>query len=365
MKKMTYLLAAAALLTACGGNKGYTITGTVADAENGTTVYLQERVGRQYISLDSAVITDGKFEMKGAEQAETKPVYLTYQSNDKGKMLVEMMLENGIIKADLKPFAESITGTTDNDLYQPVRDELNAKNRAMDAAFTAMSDTTLSDEVRKAKAAEMDNLENQMADIAKAAIAKNITNPVGIYLLKSYYYYMTINELDPLMPQIPAAYDNDEVIAKIKENVAKMKVTAVGQKFTDFEMKTPDEKSIKLSDYVGKGKVVLIDFWASWCPPCRREMPNLVQAYERYKNKGFEIVGVSLDKTADAWKKGIADLHITWPQMSDLQYWNCEGAKLYAVSSIPHTVLIDGEGTIIARGLHGKGLQEKLAEVLK
>lgn len=144
-----------------------------------------------------------------------------------------------------------------------------------------------------------------------------------------------------------------------------MKITAVGQKFTDFTMQTPDGKEIKLSDYVGKGKVVLVDFWASWCGPCRREMPNLVEIYKKYKSQGFEIVGVSLDRDAEAWKKGIEQLHITWPQMSDLKYWDCEGARLYAVSSIPHTVLIDGEGTILARGLHGEELQEKIAESLK
>ena len=94
-------------------------------------------------------------------------------------------------------------------------------------------------------------------------------------------------------------------------------------------------------------------------------MPNLVEAYAQYKNKGFEIVGVSLDQSGEAWKDAIEKLSITWPQMSDLKYWNCEGAQLYAVSSIPHTVLIDGEGTIIARGLHGEELQTKLAEVLK
>ena len=122
---------------------------------------------------------------------------------------------------------------------------------------------------------------------------------------------------------------------------------------------------MKLSDYVGKGKVVLIDFWASWCGPCRREMPNLVEAYKQYKDKNFEIVGVSLDRDLEAWKKGIADLNITWPQMSDLKYWDCEGAKLYAVSSIPHTLLVDAEGTIVARGLHGEELQQKIAELLK
>ena len=100
-----------------------------------------------------------------------------------------------------------------------------------------------------------------------------------------------------------------------------------------------------------------------WSLPSRNAEP--VEAYAQYKNKGFEIVGVSLDQSGEAWKDAIEKLNITWPQMSDLKYWNCEGAQLYAVSSIPHTVLIDGEGTIIARGLHGEELQTKLAEVLK
>ena len=235
----------------------------------------------------------------------------------------------------------------------------------MNAIYQSMSDTALTDEQREAKAKQMNDLEEQYIATAKEGIKQNINNAVGVFLLKKNHYYMDVEELDPLMSQIPAAYNNDETIIRIKENVEKMKATAVGQKFTDFEMQTPEGKTIKLSDYVGKGKTVLVDFWASWCGPCRREMPNLVEAYAKYKNKNFEILGVSLDQSGDSWKEAIKKLNITWPQMSDLKYWNCEGAKLYAVSSIPHTVLIDGDGIILARGLHGEELQEKLAEVLK
>ena len=119
-----------------------------------------------------------------------------------------------------------------------------------------------------------------------------------------------------------------------------------------------------MSDYAGKGKVVLVDFWASWCGPCRQEMPNVVKVYNQYKDKGFEIVGVSLDQTEEAWKKGIADLGITWPQMSDLKYWQCEAAAIYGVNAIPHTVLIDKDGTIIERNLRGEKLYERIAELL-
>ncbi len=323
MKKLTYLLAAAAVFTACNsGNNGYTVTGTIEGATDGDTVYLQTVEGRQLVKLDSAIIANGTFTFKGTQDTAANR-YITYNPAGTEGMIMDFFLENG---------------------------KINIK---------------LNEKQRESKSKEMDALQDKMMEVAKAGISQNITNAVGVHLLKSNYYYLDVKELDPLVSQIPATYSNDATVIRIKENVEKMKATAVGKKFTDFEMQTPEGKTVKLSDYVGKGKTVLVDFWASWCGPCRREMPNLVEAYAKYKNKNFEIVGVSLDQSADSWKEAIKKLNITWPQMSDLKYWNCEGAKLYAVSSIPHTVLIDGDGIILARGLHGEELQEKLAEVLK
>ena len=365
MKRFSYLLAAAAVLAACGGNQGYTVTGTVEGAADGDTVYLKKVEGRQLVSLDSTVITNGTFTFKGVQDTVANR-YLTYAAQGKEPLTMDFFLENGKINVNLTRNNDLATGTPNNDIYQAIRSQLNGLNAQIAAIFdSALNDSTLTDEQRNAKRNEIDALQEKSVNVIKEAIKQNITNAVGVHLLKQNYYYMEVEDLAPLMPQIPATYDNDKAVNKIKANVEKMKATAVGQKFTDFAMKTPEGKDVKLSDYVGKGKVVLVDFWASWCGPCRREMPNLVEAYKQYKKKGFEIVGVSLDQNAEAWKEGIKQLNITWPQMSDLKYWNCEGAQLYAVSSIPHTVLIDGEGTIIARGLHGEGLLKKLAEVLK
>ncbi|MDR2474350.1 MAG: TlpA family protein disulfide reductase, partial [Bacteroidales bacterium] len=149
------------------------------------------------------------------------------------------------------------------------------------------------------------------------------------------------------------------------ERLTNMKTSLPGFTYKDIQSKDAQGNPCNLSDYAGKGKYVLLDFWASWCPPCREEMPNLVKLYSEYKDKNFEIVGYSLDKKEDAWKKGIQDLQMTWPQLSDCEYWNSLGVRTYAVQSIPCTVLIAPDGTIIERGLSGEALAEKIKSLIQ
>ena len=136
-------------------------------------------------------------------------------------------------------------------------------------------------------------------------------------------------------------------------------------KYTDFKLKDVSGKEHSFKEYVKKGKknYVLIDFWASWCGPCCREMPNIKEAYDKYHKKGFQIVGVSLDFKADAWKRAIEKYEMTWPQLSDLQGWKSTAASKYDVNSIPYTVLVDGDGKIVATGLRGAALQKKLKQI--
>lgn len=366
MKKSFFVLAAAALMAACGGApKEYTVSGTVEGAQDGETVYLRVREGRQMVNLDSAVIANGKFTFKG-QQDTARSIQLLYPGQEAGKGLsLNFYLENGQINIALTQNNDKVTGTPLNDRYQPYRDQLSLLNAERKQLVEQSNDSTLTEEQVNALRDKFYACMDRTDSLEKVIMNENITNLIGVEILKSTYYALNLDELEALVPQIPAEYQKDERVVRIQEMVVKMKATAVGQKFTDFTMNDPEGKEVKLSDYVGKGKVVLIDFWASWCGPCRREMPNLVEAYKQYKGKNFEIVGVSLDRDLESWKKGIADLKITWPQMSDLKYWDCEGAKLYAVSSIPHTVLVDAEGTIVARGLHGEELQQKIAELMK
>ncbi len=152
-----------------------------------------------------------------------------------------------------------------------------------------------------------------------------------------------------------------EAAASMQAEIDRMAALQEGGQAPDFSQATPDGAAVSLSDF--RGKVVLVDFWASWCGPCRRENPNVVKLYEKYRAEGFEILGVSLDRKKDRWLQAIEADGLTWTQVSDLKGWRNEVAQLYGVRSIPYTVLIDQEGRIIARRLRGDALERKLAEL--
>ncbi|MEL7020659.1 MAG: redoxin domain-containing protein [Bacteroidota bacterium] len=158
--------------------------------------------------------------------------------------------------------------------------------------------------------------------------------------------------------------DNDQRAATaVSAELKRVAAFTVGGTPPDFTQPSPEGKAISLTDF--RGKVTLIDFWASWCGPCRKENPNVVRMYEKYKDRGFEILGVSLDKTKDRWIQAIEKDQLTWPQVSDLKGWSNEVARTYGVTSIPQTVLLDKDGKIIARNLRGPTLEAKLAQIFE
>ncbi|MDL2305346.1 AhpC/TSA family protein [Bacteroides sp. OttesenSCG-928-D19] len=339
MKNVIYLFAVIAVVFMSCNSNSYTVTGTVEGAYDGENVYLMERSNREFIPVDTAVITNGKFVFEGAQDVAVNR-YIAFTDGENDPIYIDFFLENGSIKVELKESAEksTVTGSPINNAYQSFKDKMNAIG---------------------------DDEDDKLVSTIKSEIEANIKSPLGLFLMNTYNYYIDYDEIEVLLNQFPEESFEDSRLARLRERVEIAKNTAVGKKFADLEMLTPEGNPIKLSDYAGQGKVVLVDFWASWCGPCRREMPRLVEMYEQYKDKGFEIVGVSFDRDGDSWKKGIEQLGITWPQMSDLKYWDSEGAKIYAIRSIPHVMLLDKDGVVVSRGLHGDKLQEKVAEMMQ
>jgi len=170
----------------------------------------------------------------------------------------------------------------------------------------------------------------------------------------------------PAGAQVPAKRIVDVKVVRDRSKDAlndSIKKSFIGRQFTDLEEADVDGQIHKLSEYVGKGRWLLVDFWASWCGPCRAEMPNVVAAYEQYHEKGLDIIGLSFDSKKEAWVKAIADLNMPWPHLSDLQGWKTVASGVYHVNSIPDNLLINPQGKIVARGLRGEGLLAKLKEI--
>ena len=190
---------------------------------------------------------------------------------------------------------------------------------------------------------------------------KRFVKVLGIYVQN----YLTLDELEADLKKFSPEVQKEQEWKDKMDFVKYSRLNQPGQKCIDFTVKGHDGKEIRLSDLLAKNKLVLIDFWASWCPPCRRENPNVVKAFNEYKDKNFTIVGISLDKDKSKWMKAIADDNLAWTHLSDLKYWDSEIPALYGVRGIPANVLLDPDGVIVAKNITGEDLHKKLKEVIK
>ena len=360
MKKLGLTALAALMIVACQDKNAYTITGTYDAAAEGDSVSLQLMEGRKRVDIQKVPVVNGKFEIKGiADSVQVAALTI-------GDAFCQLFLEPGQIKVDLKNAQMALAlGTPNNNAYESFMSDMKALEDEYAEIAKGAQNPELSDAEKAEIKKQMGEFEAKYYEAIKNSISDNVGNDFGLYNLCNSYYYFSPEELAPLLDGYLAAFPTNTRLARIKANNDLSLETAVGKQFKDFEMADVDGNMHKLSEYISANEVTLIDFWASWCGPCRSEMPAVKEAYNAYKGKGFGIIGVSLDNNKEAWVKAIADLGIEWPQISDLQGWNCAGAKLYGVNSIPATVLVAKDGTILAKNLRGEAIQEKLAEVLK
>ena len=318
MKKLFMGAMAALMMMSCADNK-YSVTAVFSNSDNdGKMVYLMNYDNGA--TVDSAVVTNKCVHFEGVVDTP----YVARLAMQKGRM--QFVVEPGEITIDTLGVA---SGTPSNVALEAMSAELK----------TVLTDTTLKG------AAQMEAYLN----VLDKAYEANKENPVGYYAFVQgmFYKYENKAQLDSALALAPANYKEYTRIAKQVKAFNQLELTAEGKMFTDFTVESTGEK---LSDYVGKGNYVLVDFWASWCGPCKREIPNLVKILKKHQDKGLTVLGVAVwDKVEDT-KQAIETFKIEWPVMLDAQTGPTD---LYGISGIPHIILFAPDGTIVSRGLQG------------
>jgi peroxiredoxin len=375
MNKLIWLLTIPLLLLlSCSSNESsapaalvvsdFQISGNIENADS-TLVKLQKRIDGEWVVEDSTTVTDKTFTLKG----QLALAEMFYLSINEGRSYIRLFAEPGAqmtITANADSLNKAaVEGSPIHDAYEAYNDGMDPFNERMRSLYPKFD---LADSLAdKTMQAELDSIYEDIAEerdeYTKSIISKNLDNPLGAYLTVSTYYDDSkLDEMKSILEQFDPAIDSSRYTIRLKKMAEVWSKVAVGQPALDFTQNDTTGNAVALSDL--RGQYVLIDFWASWCGPCRAENPNVVKLYNELHDKGFEIIGVSFDTKRKNWLEAIKTDSLTWYHVSDLNGWNNEVGKMYAVRAIPHTILLDKEGIIIAKNLRGDDLRKKLEELL-
>lgn len=359
MKSTLPCLMAAAALYACGeaGKPQATITAEISGLKD-SVVYISLPVADS-AKTDTVAVKDGKFSWTG-NVTEPQKVYLMFPTR-----YVEVFLEPAEIRiagnadslSDLR-----VTGSASHDEYVAYQQTEKGIDDEMQKLYANYDEIKDNDSAMAELEAKSQVLRKQRRQQMVQYIAGHPKSPVSVSLLADMAVMGEYKQLDSLYKLLDPAAQQTGTGGRVGKRIATLKKSAVGEPFIDFSLPDTEGKTVKFSDF--KGKYVLLDFWASWCGPCRAENPNVLKAFNAYKDKNFTVVGVSLDDDGDKWKKAIAEDGMPWIQLSDLKGFRNVVAQEYGIQAIPSTFLVSPEGVIVAKDLRGQALHKKLAELL-
>ena len=335
---------------------------------SGKTIYVHHK-WNEITYTDSAKINGGNFlfNLKGVEPTM---YWFTLTNDAKAQPSVPFFSDATTIKANLigdsLNYSSIIGGSTQADYmdYRVMINNLILQQQRMQAEYTTASQTGDNAKMQ-ALQLEFQGLNKQYIDGLKAFVKGHPKSVMSGFILANDMNNENVpfEDVVATLADVDKSLENNSYVKSVTKRVDNLKGTMVGYKANNFTQSTPEGKPLQLSDF--KGKYVLIDFWASWCKPCRMENPNVVAAYNRFKDKNFTVLGVSMDSNKDLWVAAIKADNLTWPHVSDLKGWGNEVGAMYGVKGIPQNFLIDKEGKIVAKNLRGADLDQKLAEIIK
>lgn len=342
--------------------KNFHLEGTVEGLPNGTKLLVTDGDG---YPVDTLTVTDGKFSY--AAKTDTVSFYTLFVM-DAPNNNVNFFTEPGTVQVKLsaKMWESTVGGTTANDALQLLMAETAPCYEVInDLEALIISDTTITPESEWVMSERYRQLYNEIERKMKDAAERNINNELGYMLVVSFIDEQADAELlEKLIAKMPDRFRHRRPVVKLQSILNSRINTDEGQVMPDFTLITPDSTQVTLMSEVRQHQFTIIDFWASWCNPCRTEMPAMRQLYSDFKEKGLGIVGISLDDKAEDWRQAISDLKIEWAQLSDLKSWDNVAARSFRVTSIPYIVVVDSVGTILKKGLRGDDLRLFVSELL-